>query len=86
MSEDKKMTGGSRCCLGLLAFLAQILLHGILALTLFWVIQYRHGTEEGFPFSWRGDTEDALEKLWNLHPVLMVFGFIYCIGQGNLPH
>ena len=82
VEDDQKMSGGSRCCLGLLAFLTQILLHGVLALTLYWVIQYRWDGE-GLPFAWSGaGGKGDPEKLWNLHPVLMVTGFIYCMGQG----
>ena len=79
------MSGCSRCCFGLLTLLAQILLHGVLALTLFWIIQYRWDGE-GLPFAWWGTENVDLEKLWNLHPVLMVTGFIYCMGQGILTH
>ena len=46
MDDEQKMSGGSRCCLGLLAFLTQILLHGVLALTLYWVIQYQWDGEQ----------------------------------------
>ncbi|XP_028134842.1 plasma membrane ascorbate-dependent reductase CYBRD1 isoform X5 [Diabrotica virgifera virgifera] len=49
---------------------ASILLLGSLALTLFWVIQYRGG------FAWREDPE----REFNLHPVLMVAGFITFSG------
>ena len=40
---DEDMSGGSRCCFGLMALLVQILLHGELALTLYWIVQYRWG-------------------------------------------
>ena len=40
-AEPEAMSGGARCCFGLLTLVAQILLHGVLALTLYWVIQYR---------------------------------------------
>ncbi|XP_056638316.1 lysosomal membrane ascorbate-dependent ferrireductase CYB561A3-like isoform X1 [Diorhabda sublineata] len=49
---------------------ASILLLGSLGLTLFWVIQYRGG------FAWR----DEPAKEFNLHPVLMVAGFITFSG------
>jgi len=83
MEADRKMSAGSSCCFGLLSLLAQILLHGAIALTLFWVIQYRWDGE-GLPFAWRGTKEGDLEKEWNLHPVLMMTGFIYCMGQAML--
>ena len=31
------------------------------------------------PFAWRGDPR----KEFNLHPVLMIVGFVYCMGQGK---
>jgi len=83
MENNQKMSGGSRCCLGFLAFFAQILLHGLIALTLYWVLQYRWDGE-GVPFAWRKNDKTDPEKLWNLHPVLMVTGFIYCMGQAML--
>lgn len=85
------MSGGGRCCFGLLTLVAQVLLHGVLALTLYWVIQYRwpkdeSGQQTGLPFAWRH--KDSLpedrDKQWNLHPVLMVAGLIYCSGQAML--
>ena len=71
------MSGGARCCFGFMVFLAQILLHGVVGLVLFWVIMYH--SKDGQPFAWRKDPD--LE--WNLHPVLMILGFIYFMGQGN---
>ncbi|XP_074036247.1 cytochrome b561 family member no extended memory isoform X1 [Leptinotarsa decemlineata] len=50
--------------------LASVLLLGSLGLTLFWVIQYQGG------FAWRENPE----KQFNLHPVLMVAGFITFSG------
>merc|ERR1712203_376072 len=77
-SEDDEMSGGSRCCFGFMVFIAQILLHGVVGLVLFWVIQYQ-GKEKAWPFSWKTDPD--LE--FNLHPFLMIMGFIYFMGQGN---
>ena len=68
----------------MLALLVQILLHGELALTLYWIIQYRWDPAQGLPFAFRGELEGDLEKEWNLHPVLMITGFIYCMGQGMM--
>jgi len=62
---------------------AQVLLHGVLALTLYWIIQYRSKKDsEGNiqPFAWREDPQ--LE--WNMHPVLMIAGFIYFMGEAML--
>ena len=71
------MSAGARCCFGLLILLAQILLNGVMALTLYWIIVYH--SKDGRPFSWK--TDPNLE--FNLHPVLMVAGFIYFMGEGN---
>ena len=49
---DEDMSGGSRCCFGLMALLVQILLHGELALTLYWIVQYRWDAV-GLPFAFR---------------------------------
>jgi len=78
-SEDDEMSGGSRCCFGFMVFIAQILLHGVVGLVLFWVIQYQ-GKEKAWPFSWKTDPD--LE--FNLHPFLMIMGFIYFMGQAML--
>lgn len=77
-SDDEEMSGGARCCFGFLTFLAQILLHGVVGLVLFWVTAYH--SKDKVPFSWRTDPD--LE--WNLHPVLMILGFIYFMGQAML--
>jgi len=82
--ETEEMSGGARCCFGLLTLVAQVLLHGVVALTLYWVIQYRWQDKKGFPFAWRGSEPGDREKQWNLHPVLMITGLIYCAGQAML--
>jgi len=82
--ETEEMSGGARCCFGLLTLVAQVLLHGVVALTLYWVIQYRWQDKQGFPFAWRGLEPGDREKQWNLHPVLMITGLIYCAGQAML--
>ena len=61
------------CVFGWLLGLAQLLLHGALGLVLFWVVYYRQG------FGWRD--EPKLE--FNYHPVLMIGGFIYLVGNGS---
>ena len=71
------MSGGSRCCFGFLVFIAQILLNGVVGLVLFWVIQYHSKADKPWPFSWKVDPD--LE--FNLHPFLMIMGFIYFMGQ-----
>merc|ERR1712156_699206 len=74
------MSGGARCCFGFMVFIAQILLHGVVGLVLFWVIQYHSKADKPWPFSWKVDPE--LE--FNLHPFLMIMGFIYFMGQAML--
>lgn len=78
------MSRGARCCFGLLFLTTQVLLHGLITLILYWIIQFRWKDGQGLPFAWRGTGRVALEKQWNLHPVLMVTGFIYCMGQAML--
>lgn len=63
-----------------MVFIAQILLHGVVGLVLFWVIQYHSKPEKAWPFSWKTDPD--LE--FNLHPFLMIMGFIYFTGQAML--
>lgn len=79
LTRSAKVEGGTSsspgnwCIFGLLLGLAQLLLHGALGLVLFWVIHYRGG------FGWR----DTPEFEFNYHPVLMIGGFIYLVGNGN---
>ena len=47
------------------------------------VLQYRWPGASGLPFAFRGSGAGDLDKEWNLHPVLMIAGFIYCMGQGD---
>ena len=61
------------CVFGWLLGLAQLLLHGALGLVLFWVIYYREG------FGWR----DQPKQEFNYHPVLMIGGFVYLVGNGQ---
>jgi len=63
-----------------MVFIAQILLNGVVGLVLFWVIQYHSKADKPWPFSWKVDPE--LE--FNLHPFLMIMGFIYFMGQAML--
>ena len=65
-------------------FLAQILLHAVVTLILFWICAYRWDQEFPTPFIWRGETNQELEMTWNLHPFLMSTGLIYLLGQGML--
>jgi len=78
--DDEEMGGGARCCFGFLMTLAQILLHGALGLVLYWVFMFHRAEGETWPFSWK---EDAKKEFW-MHPVLMIAGFIYFMGQSML--
>jgi len=68
--EENEWGCGSWFEYTLVVVLASILLLGSLALTLFWVINYHGG------FAWRED----VKRQFNLHPVLMVAGFITFSG------
>ncbi|XP_064117119.1 uncharacterized protein LOC135222781 isoform X2 [Macrobrachium nipponense] len=57
-----------------LVILAEILMFGVLCLALYWVVQYRGG------FAWRED----VGKEFNFHPVLMIAGFIFFMGNAML--
>jgi hypothetical protein len=71
---EPSMGYGNWCIFGLLLGLAQLLLHGALGLVLFWVVYYRGG------FGWR----ETPQLEFNYHPVLMIAGFIYLVGNGEL--
>ena len=75
--DDEEMGGGARCCFGFLMTLAQILLHGALGLVLYWVFRFHRKDDQTWPFSWK---EDPKAEFW-IHPVLMIAGFIYFMGQ-----
>ncbi|XP_043236798.1 probable ascorbate-specific transmembrane electron transporter 1 isoform X1 [Amphibalanus amphitrite] len=74
--EQVEMSGGSRCCFSLLTLLAEVLLFGSVALVVAWCLKYRGG------FAW---TEDP-NLQFNLHPVLMVSGFIFFAGHAMLTY
>jgi len=85
-SEEEEPSLGRKCCFGFLFVIAQILLHGSLTLLLFWICVMRWSPSEQYPtpFYWQGSTQEELELTWNLHPFLMMAGFIYFMGQGML--
>ncbi|KAG8192619.1 hypothetical protein JTE90_017184 [Oedothorax gibbosus] len=64
----------ARCGFGWLAFVAELLLAGSLALVLFWVFHYHGGV------AWSGDGSRQM----NLHYVLMIAGFIFMNGHSML--
>ncbi|XP_065173483.1 plasma membrane ascorbate-dependent reductase CYBRD1-like [Atheta coriaria] len=68
--EENEWGCGSWLEYTFVVIIASVLLLGSLALTLFWVIYYQDG------FAWRDD----IKKQFNLHPVLMVAGFITFSG------
>ena len=72
-SETSRMGRGPSFFFYLLVFLAEILLFGVLILSLVWAQFYQGG------FAWR----DNVYKQFNLHPVLMITGFIFLMGHGN---
>lgn len=73
-SEKNEFTGCTACCYSLLALACQILLWGAVGLVIFWVYQYHNG------FAWHEDPQ----REFNLHPVLMISGFIFLMGQAML--
>ena len=83
-SDDDEPSLGTKCCFGFMFFVAQILLHGVITLILFWICAYRWDQEYPTPFIWQGQTNQELEMTWNLHPFLMTTGLIYFLGQGML--
>ncbi|XP_018026672.1 plasma membrane ascorbate-dependent reductase CYBRD1 isoform X1 [Hyalella azteca] len=68
------MTRGWSCLFYLLVFLTEVLLFGVLILSLVWVYLFRDG------FAWNED----VAKQFNLHPVLMITGFIFLMGNAML--
>ncbi|XP_030751253.1 cytochrome b561-like isoform X4 [Sitophilus oryzae] len=68
--DENEWSCGSWLEYTVVVVLASVLLLGSLGLTLFWVFQYRGG------FAWRENPA----KQFNLHPVLMVAGFITFSG------
>ncbi|CAG0883136.1 unnamed protein product [Darwinula stevensoni] len=72
--EDGEWTGVTRVSFGVLLLSAVVLLWGALGLVIYWVMQYQGG------FAW---TEDP-KKEFNLHPTLMIAGFIFFMGHALL--
>ncbi|XP_050680791.1 plasma membrane ascorbate-dependent reductase CYBRD1-like isoform X5 [Leptidea sinapis] len=70
-SDDEERGACEWCEYALVITLATILLIGVSALTVFWVIFYREG------YGW---ADDLPEKQFNLHPTLMIGGFVTFSG------
>lgn len=68
------MSRGWSCLFYLLVFLTEVLLFGVLILSLVWVYLFKEG------FAWNDD----IRKQFNLHPVLMITGFIFLMGNAML--
>lgn len=80
--DEDSMTLGAKCCFSFLMLITQILLHGVVGLVLYWVWMFHKGDDPNswHPFAWRENPR----KEFNLHPVLMIIGFVYCMGQAML--
>ncbi|XP_003745495.2 cytochrome b reductase 1 [Galendromus occidentalis] len=76
MMLDKPMGSAARAFLNFLTFIAELLLVGILSLTLFWVFHHEGGV------AWRND----VKRQFNLHFILMLGGFIFLNGQAILSY
>ncbi|XP_063359383.1 plasma membrane ascorbate-dependent reductase CYBRD1 isoform X2 [Cydia splendana] len=70
-SDDNERGACEWCEYALVITLATILLIGVSALTIFWTLFYREG------YAW---VDDIPEKQFNLHPTLMVAGFVTFSG------
>ncbi|XP_063531611.1 plasma membrane ascorbate-dependent reductase CYBRD1 isoform X3 [Cydia strobilella] len=70
-SEDNERGACEWCEYALVITLATVLLIGVSALTIFWTLFYREG------YAW---VDDIPEKQFNLHPTLMVAGFVTFSG------
>ncbi|GBP24708.1 Cytochrome b reductase 1 [Eumeta japonica] len=69
-SDEHERGACEWCEYALIITLATVLLIGVSALTIFWVLKYRDG------YGWSED----VNKQFNLHPTLMVAGFITFSG------
>ena len=81
---DGGLSCGAACCLGFLVLVVQILLNGVMALVLYWVMKFHSKTIDGttYYFAWKGSSNYDVKLGFNYHPVLMIAGFIYLSGQG----
>lgn len=70
-SDDNERGACEWCEYSLVITLATVLLIGVSGLTIFWTLYYRDG------YAWDGEIP---EKQFNLHPTLMVAGFVTFSG------
>ena len=80
-AEEPASPSPGGCWLNMICLLAQLLLHALLAVLLYWLLYYRWDGPGLVPFHWLGG-DVRLE--WSLHPLMMVLGSVYCVGQGML--
>lgn len=73
-TTEESWSSGTQCGFGFLFFLSQVFLFGSLGLVLFWVFRYRGG------IGWQED----VDREFNLHPLLMVGGFVFLLGEAIL--
>jgi len=71
---EEQMTGGWACLFYFLVVVTELLLFGVLILSLVWVYKFHGG------FAWNED----VDKQFNVHPVLMITGFIFFMGRAML--
>ncbi|XP_022659301.1 cytochrome b561-like isoform X1 [Varroa destructor] len=73
---DKPMGACARAFLNLFVLLTEIVLLGVLTVTLFWVFHYEGGV------AWTND----IKRQFNLHFILMIVGLIFLNGQAILTY
>lgn len=64
------------CLLGLALFMSQLVIFGVVALTIYWVFKFRGGIDP---------EKDPLHQ-FNSHIVLMIVGFVFFCGQAILSY
>lgn len=64
-------SGFVSCLLGLALFSSQLIIFGVVALTVYWVFKFRGGI----------DIEKDPLLQFNLHIILMIIGFVFFCGQ-----
>ncbi|XP_022653973.1 cytochrome b561-like isoform X2 [Varroa destructor] len=67
-------SGFVSCLLGLALFSSQLIIFGVVALTVYWVFKFRGGI----------DIEKDPLLQFNLHIILMIIGFVFFCGQAIL--